>query len=768
MAREPFTTVISLAGNVDPSLQRAFDNVERRLEGIDMHAVAMTASVVAGFAAIGVGAFQAAKKFISFGNEYNKTMAGLQAKTGATAEDIKGLSEVVKNVYAGQNLGESMQDVADVVSTAKQFTKLSGRSLEQITSDAILLRDTFDYDVNESLRASKAMMTNFGISGEEAMNLIAVGSQNGLDYSGELLDNISEYSVQFKKVGLNANDMFQIMQAGADNGAWNIDKVGDAIKEFSITAIDGSDSTKEAFQALGYNANHMMSVFANGGEGARKAFQQVLNDVISIDDAVERDAIGVALFKTMWEDLGVDAMASLANITDEAYVTSDALKEINKLKYQDIGHALEGVRRQFEVSLAPAASKAAQRIGECIPQITESLQAAAPYIEDLAMKFSDFLVGGINIAIDAMTWCSQHTDILKMSAIGLGIVFAGFTTVKFVNGVMSAVQALRVLHWATIRDKIETLQIMALYAKDAVLRAASTTATVAHTVAMGAWNAVAAVGTVIAKGLGMAIAFLTSPIGLVVIAIGVLIAIGVALYKNWDFVKEKAAEAGAWIANIWTGIKNKISGVWENVKAFTTQFVGFLSSCWENIKLSVGNFIFGIKQAFITGFGALVGIVKAPINGIIGLVNGAINAINGISVDIPEWIPGIGGKHFGMALPNIPMLAKGGFTNGISIAGEAGTEAVLSFDPSVRSQNLSYWAKAGRMLGAIPDGVNPLESSHQNNSLNMGDIVFSPKIQITGNADKNDIITAIKSEYPEFIDLLEHWFTERRYFAYEN
>lgn len=739
MAEHGFTTVISLAGNVDPSLQRAFDNVERQLEGIDVHAIAMTASVVAGFAAIGVGAFQAAKKFVSFGNEYNKTMAGLQAKTGATAKDIQELSEVVKNVYAQDNLGENMQDVADVVATAKQFTGLFGDDLKDVSAGALLLRDTFEHDVNESLRASKAMMTNFGISAEEAMNYIAVGSQNGLDYSGELLDNISEYSVQFKKVGLDANDMFQIMQAGADNGAWNIDKVGDAIKEFSIRAIDGSKTTTEAFQALGYNADKMMSIFANGGEDARNAFQQVINDIISIDDAVKRDAVGVGLFGTMWEDLGVDAIAALGDVTDAAYLSGDALAKINALKYQDIGHALDGVRRQFEVSLAPAASKAAQKIGEHIPQITERLQEATPYIEDLGMKFSDFLVHAIDIAIDAMMWCAEHTDVLKISAIGLGVVFAGFTTVKFVNGIMSAVRALSMLRLANIRSKIETLQIMALYAKDAVLRATSTAATVAHTAAMGTWNGVALVGTGIAKGLGMAFTFLTSPIGLVILAITALVAAGIWLYKNWDIVKEKA-----------------------------TALVTWLLGCGNNIKLGIDNFISGIKQKFIYGFYGLVGIVKAPINSIINIVNGAINAINGISIDIPEWVPGVGGKHFGMALPNIPMLAKGGFTNGISIAGEAGTEAVLSFDPSVRNQNLSYWAKAGQMLGAIPDGVNPLEDNHQSNSLNMGDIIFSPNIQITGNADKNDIITAIKAEYPEFIDLLERWFAERKYFAYEN
>ena len=90
-------------------------------------------------------------------------------------------------------------------------------SLQNITESAFLLRDTFGYDINESVRAASTMMTQFGIDGDTAMALIAKGAQNGLDYSGELLDSISEYSVQFAKVGLDADDMFKIMQKRSRN-----------------------------------------------------------------------------------------------------------------------------------------------------------------------------------------------------------------------------------------------------------------------------------------------------------------------------------------------------------------------------------------------------------------------------------------------------------------------------------------------------------------------------------------------------------------------
>lgn len=105
------------------------------------------------------------------------------------------------------------QDIADGMATVTQnLGEMSDEQLQSITESAFALRDTFEYDISESTRAAKAMMDNFGVSGDEAMSMIAAGAQNGLDYSGELIDSISEYSTQFAKVGLDADDMFKIFE----------------------------------------------------------------------------------------------------------------------------------------------------------------------------------------------------------------------------------------------------------------------------------------------------------------------------------------------------------------------------------------------------------------------------------------------------------------------------------------------------------------------------------------------------------------------------
>ena len=124
------------------------------------------------------------------------------ASTGIAESELSDYENTLKDIYTN-NYGDSFEDVADAMAAVtQQMGDLDQASLQNITESAFTLRDTFGYDINESVRAANTMMTQFGIEGDKAMGLIATGAQNGLDFSGELLDSISEYSVQFAKSGL--------------------------------------------------------------------------------------------------------------------------------------------------------------------------------------------------------------------------------------------------------------------------------------------------------------------------------------------------------------------------------------------------------------------------------------------------------------------------------------------------------------------------------------------------------------------------------------
>lgn len=208
---------------------------------------------------------------------------------------------------------------------------------------------------------------------------------------------------------------------------------------------------------------------------------------------------------------------------------------------------------------------------------------------------------------------------------------------------------------------------------------------------------------------------------------------------------------------------NAIAPIINGVKQVFNGLITFLQGVFTGSWSQVWN---GIKQIFSGIFNSLAGIAKAPINAVIGIINSAIGAINKVSVDIPEWVPVVGGKHFGINIPTIPMLAQGGFTDGISIAGERGMEAVISFDPSYRKENLGYWSRAGQILGATSEDFSLSGNSSGSTTVNLGGVTFAPQISFADKTDKNSVIQAIKAEYPEFLDMLEEWLAERGVFAY--
>lgn len=226
------------------------------------------------------------------------------------------------------------------------------------------------------------------------------------------------------------------------------------------------------------------------------------------------------------------------------------------------------------------------------------------------------------------------------------------------------------------------------------------------------------------------------------------------------------------VSQIFANISNvvmSLQGMFDGLIQFITgAFTGNWASAWE-----------GVKSIFGNAFSALVELCKVPINAVIGVINGAVKGINSILgkvTTIPDWVPVVGGQSFSMQLPTIPMLAKGGFTDGVSIAGEAGTEAVISFDPSVRSANIANWQKAGQMLGVDPvqaasvAGAGSLTTDRMEvadigggspapggtTAVGGGSFTFSPNITIQGNADYNVMMTAMTDAKDQF----EQWFNE--------
>lgn len=204
----------------------------------------------------------------------------------------------------------------------------------------------------------------------------------------------------------------------------------------------------------------------------------------------------------------------------------------------------------------------------------------------------------------------------------------------------------------------------------------------------------------------------------------------------------------AWYETFSAGLLTIIQGIQTTFQGIIDFITGVFTGNWQQAWQ-------GVQDIFKGAFEALAGLIKTPINAVISLINKAISGINGLGLTIPDWVPVIGGKSFSINIPEIPMLAKGGFTNGPSIAGEAGTEAVISFQKSARSQNIDTWMQAGKMLGV---GNQPVELADLpgGGGGNRGfSVTFAPHIEIKGNADRNVVDQALVESEQRFEAWLE-------------
>ena len=372
-----------------------------------------------------------ASRAIEVAGGMDKGVRKIASATNASAEDMENLKDVIKAIY-GDNFGESAEDIADSISKIKQnLGDLSDEELINITESAYALQDVFDYGIDESSRAVKAMMENFNVSAAEAYDYIARGAQNGLDYSGELLDNISEYSVQFKKMGLSASDMFTIFENGAQNGAWNLDKIGDSVKELAIRVIDGSDTTKQGFEALNFNADDMAKKFAKGGDTARAAFQEVITALAVMDDPVAQNTAGINLMGTMWEDMGAQAVLALGDISDSAYGCSGALDGIKDVNYGSLSDSIDSVKRQIDLLIEPIGERLIPLIDEAADAVSEAADQGD--IQEIAASVAGFVSGTLTLLL-------KNIKLITSAVTGVTAAFIAFKTAAMITKVIQSWQ----------------------------------------------------------------------------------------------------------------------------------------------------------------------------------------------------------------------------------------------------------------------------------------------------------------------------------------
>lgn len=322
-------------------------------------------------AAAGFISFEAMKGLVTSASDWTAAMNHFRAATGASFKDMKQYGESAKAVF-NEGIGETPLEIAQNMAKISQNTQVTGKNLEKLTKSAMALQKTFDWDPNELTRATDMAYKQWGYSHTQTMGLLAKGAQMGLDKNQNLLDSMNEYAVHFKKIGMSGEDMIKVFAAVGKQGVFDFDKAGDALKEFSIRAIDGSDSTVGAYVQLGLNADTMAKQIAKGGPTAKRTFATILESIKSVKDPVKQDAIGVALFGTMWEDMGKKAIFALGDTKGSLGDVKGTLSEIERLQYNDATTAFKALGRTINTELAGVAGNAVNKLRDSLNKLRES------------------------------------------------------------------------------------------------------------------------------------------------------------------------------------------------------------------------------------------------------------------------------------------------------------------------------------------------------------------------------------------------------------
>lgn len=476
-----------------------------------------------------VGGFTAAagKEFI----EMDTAFSHLEARTNATGKELEALKNTSKTLYS-EGFGENIPQISsDLSILAGQFKNLSEKQLTSMGKGIYTVTELWGQDFNEVSRTVSVLQKNFdGLSETDALDAITYGFQNGMDFSGELLDTLREYAPQFNEMGMSVENMMAVLQAGTDAGAWNLDKVGDAIKESHLRMGALDKATVEAYKSMGFNAEEYVGKISKGGEIGNKAFQEVVSELMKVEDATLRNQLATDLFGTQYEDLQEKVIFAMTDATNATVDFGGATEEASKKMHDNFGAKMTKTWNTLKIKMAEAFEDAGGQ--ELLDSIATGAQNLVPKITDMVGKVVEF---GTAVRDN---W-GTIKPILSTLIFAIGGFSAALGALKVVTGVIS------------IFGKLKTI--------------------------IG--------GVKIAFGL-LSTVMRLSPFGLIITLVTAVITIGVKLWQNWDIVKEKA---GA----LWDKIKEVFGGIFEWGKSKiqpVIDFFGGIVDKFNNLKSALQSF----------------------------------------------------------------------------------------------------------------------------------------------------------------------------------
>lgn len=646
--------------------------------------------------------------------------ADMAMRTAERAADIssfynKSIDEsdtMLKSIWTGET--ESLKQIGVVMTQtnldAYALANGFGKTTQQMTqSEQVMLR--YQYVMNQTrlaagdfVKTQDSWANQTRILSEQWKQFLGIIGQGliqvltpALKFLNQMMGVLIQWAQTFTAI---TGAIFGKQQAQANASAAAVGNVADA----SNAAADGQNALAGATKKAGKEAKGALASFDQ-----LNVLERGAADAGAVGTGIAAGAGAAVSVPAMTGEIGADVKVSpivestvnklrslfepLQKINlDNLKSSLDRLKEAMRPITSKLFEALEWAYKEIFVPFA------AWAIGSAVPAFLDVLSGALAVLNSVldALKplgmwlWDNFLqpiaawTGGVIVGVlsgiaDALTkisdWINNHQGTVQIMTVTVAAFFAAWKVTELLSfiqqsgGVVAALKRVTTAiaggTIAKIKDKAETVALNAMYAKDFVVGLAKSTAAlakqavqwtvetakkIASTTATWAHQAATAAATAATWLFNAAMTVLTSPITLVVLAIGALIAIIVLLIKNWDTVKAKAIEVWNKIKEAW----NK-AGEWFH-KNVTEPVSNFFTGMWDGIKGAFTKAFGFIKKAFKGYVNGWITMVESFINFFIRGLNVLVRGINKLSFNVPDWVPGIGGKTMGFDIPQVPQV----------------------------------------------------------------------------------------------------------------
>lgn len=581
---------------------------------------ASSAGALAGIGAT-VGAVGAATVMPAI--QMEDAMAEVRKVTDFTPEGLEKVREELE--VMSTKIPLSADGLAQIMAAAAQ-SGVAQKDLLGFTEQAAKMGVAFDISAEDAGTMMAKWQSGMGLTQEQTYKLAdavnALSNENAAT-APQIGEVLKRYGALGKVAGLTEKQTAAFAASVVASGA-EAEVAATGIKAFMRSMGKGGSMSKKqaaAFENVGLDPKQLQKNLQ------KDAPQAIISSLEAIQKAVPKEKWNQYLSVMFGEEAAVAVGPMMSNLEglkknfkmvgDEANFSGSMLNEF-KARSETTSNALTLAKN--------AATYAARAIGQ-------------PLLAPLKQLSAEFVKGAMKVA----DWIKNNQELVMKILKVVGVVL----------GAVSAFHAIRMAIAFVVSP------IISLYKGFLLIKKAVTMASLAFSVG-------------------------TSTIWIIIGAIVAVIAIGVLLWKNWDKIKAKCIELWNGIKSAWNSIKTSTVAVWnsviEKVSEVWAKITEFGSYIWGSFKSAFISAWQGIRDKISSIFSGLVKIVKTPINAIIGLVNKAIGSINSISVDVPDWVPGIGGGKLGFNIPKIPELASGGIATKPTLAmiGEGNeSEAVL-------------------------------------------------------------------------------------------